>query len=156
MPQSLSNILIHLVFSTRERRRCFRMESWRDETAGYLTGVLQGEGCHVVRIGVVVDHVHVLFGLGRTSAVSDVVRKLKAGSTPWVKQQEWARQCPDFAQFHWQKGYGAFSVSESRANAVKGYIDNQAEHHKRATFQDEYRMFLSKHGITFDERYVWE
>ena len=92
----------------------------------------------------------------RTATVADVVAAAKRESTGWIVQQEWARGNADFAQFHWQGGYGVFSVSESKVDAVIKYIDNQMEHHKRVTFQDEYREFLKKHKVEFDEKYVWD
>jgi len=116
-----------------------------------LAGILNGLDCHPVLIGGVADHVHLLFGLSRTHAIADVTRELKTNSTNWLRAQG-----PRYNQFHWQAGYGAFSVSASKMPDVKTYIVTQHEHHRTITFQDEYRAFLGRHGITYDERYVWD
>jgi hypothetical protein len=100
--------------------------------------------------------VHVLYLQSRTTTIADVVGAVKRDSSDWIKDQIWARMNPDFAQFHWQNGYGVFSVSESRIEEVAAYIDVQMEHHHRTTFQDEYREFLRLHKVPFDERYVWD
>ena len=156
MPQSLARVVLHLVFSTKDRRRVFVVQEMRDAAAGYITGVLKNLDCPVVRIGVVIEHVHVLYLQARTETVADVVAAAKRESSVWIKDQPWARMNPNFAQFHWQNGYGVFSVSESSVDDVAKYIDGQMEHHKRVTFQDEYRAFLKRHNVPFDERYVWE
>jgi len=156
MPQSLARVVLHLVFSTKDRRRVFVVQEMRDASAGYITGVLKNLDCPVVRIGVVIEHVHVLYLQARTETVADVVAAAKRESSAWIKDQPWARMNPNFAQFHWQNGYGVFSVSESSVDDVAKYIDGQMEHHKRVTFQDEYRAFLKRHNVPFDERYVWE
>ena len=156
MPQSLARVVLHLVFSTKDRRRVFVVQEMRDAAAGYITGVLKNLDCPVIRIGVVIEHVHVLYLQARTETVADVVAAVKRESSAWIKNQPWARMNPNFAQFHWQNGYGVFSVSESSVDEVAKYIDGQMEHHKRVTFQDEYRAFLKRHNVPFDERYVWE
>ena len=156
MPQSLARVLLHLVFSTKDRRRAFLTDPMQRDTCRYMTGVLQGLDCPVVRINVVTEHAHVLHVMSRTRTIADVVGTVKRESSDWIKDQPWARGNADFAGFHWQKGYGVFSVSESNVPAVAEYIDGQVEHHRRVTFQDEYRRFLRRHGIAFDERYVWD
>jgi REP element-mobilizing transposase RayT len=156
VPQSLARIALHLTFSTKDRRRVFRTDEMRNHTAAYITGILQHMDCPLVRIAVAADHAHVLHLLSRTRPVADVVAAVKRDSSTWIKDQTWARGNADFAQFHWQNGYAAFSVSHSRIDAVAAYIDGQVEHHKRVTFQDEYRDLLRRHEITFDEKYVWE
>ena len=156
MPQSLSRVALHLVFSVKDRQRVFLTPEMREVTAGYITGILQHLECPVIRIGTVVEHVHVLYLQSRTQTVADVVGAVKRASSEWIKTQPWARVNADFAQFHWQGGYGVFSVSESRIEVVSRYIDGQMEHHKQVTFQDEYREFLQRHNVPFDERYVWD
>ncbi|MEI6972191.1 MAG: IS200/IS605 family transposase [bacterium] len=156
MSHSLCSVTLHLVFSTKDRRRVFRTQEMRDATSAYITGVMKHLGCPLIRIATVVDHVHVLYQQNRTAPISEVVGAVKRESSEWIKSQPWARLNADFAQFHWQGGYGIFSVSEARIGSASTYIDGQAEHHKRVTFQDEYRAFLKRHNITFDERYVWE
>lgn len=148
MPQSLARVLLHLIFSTKHRQSLIG-QAVEGELHRYLGGILRGLDCTPVQIGGADDHVHLLLGLGRTIAIADVVKELKVGSSHWAK----SNNLPEFA---WQAGYGAFSVSESKVNEVAAYIRNQREHHRRRTFQDEYREFLTRHGIEFDERYVWD
>lgn len=150
MPQSLSRVLVHLVFSTKNREPVFTPEV-RAELFPYLSVVLNNDGCPSLRVGGVADHVHMLFGLSRTRTQAQVVENVKTCSSKWVKTRG-----PALAQFHWQAGYGAFSVSPTEADAVIDYIDRQAEHHRSATFQDEYRTLLRRDGIDWDERYVWD
>ena len=156
MPQSLSQIYLHTIFSTKDRRRVFRTTEMRETTQAYLTGILKNLDCPVVRIKLVVDHLHVLYLCSRTKTVADVVGTIKRVSNTWIGEQPWSRGNADFAQFHWQNGYGVFSVSASKVDTVARYIENQEEHHKRSTFQDEYREFLVRHNAEFDERYVWD
>jgi len=156
MPQSLARVCLHLVFSVKDRRRVFVVEEMRATTVGYITGVLKNLDCPVIRIGVVTEHVHVLYLQARTKTIADVAAAVKRESSAWIKDQPWARMNPNFAQFHWQNGYGVFSVSESNVEDVAKYINGQMEHHKRVTFQDEYRAFLKRHNVEYDERYVWE
>jgi REP element-mobilizing transposase RayT len=150
MPQSLSNILIHLIWSTRDRRPCLD-PSTREKTHAFLAGVVRQCECEAYRVGGPTDHVHLAIRLSRTVSVADLVKGAKAASSKWLKTQS-----PDFADFSWQLGYGAFSVGMSQKEALLLYIDNQEEHHRTRSFQDEYRDFLSKYGIAFDERYVWD
>ena len=156
MPQSLARVSLHLVFSAKDRRRVFVVREMRDAMAGYITGILKNLDCPVIRIGVVTEHAHVLYLQSRKETIADVVAAVKRESNSWIKDQPWARINPNFAQFHWQNGYGVFSVSESSVEDVAQYIDGQMEHHQRVTFQDEYRAFLKRHNVPYDERYVWE
>jgi REP element-mobilizing transposase RayT len=148
MPQSLARVLVHLVFSTKNREPFITAEH-RERTFGYLGGALNGMDCPVVVVGGMPDHVHALFVLARTLAVSKVVEELKKESSKWAK----AHVHP---QFYWQSGYGAFSVSPSNEPQVRTYIETQEEHHKRTTYQDEFRTLLRKHEVEWDERYVWD
>lgn len=156
MPQSLARAIFHLVFSTVDRHRVFLLEKMRTETARYMAGVLANLECGAIRIGVATDHVHILHILSRTRTIADVAGTAKRESSEWIKEQPWARGNAGFSQFHWQKGYATFSVSESQVPSVADYIDGQLEHHSRVTFQDEYRGFLDKHKVSYDERYVWD
>ena len=151
MPQSLANVLIHLVFSTRHRRPFLRRPEHRDVMTGYLIGTLQNVRCPPVITNVLEDHVHILCNLHRTVAVAQLVEDLKTSSSARIKEEHRA-----LAGFHWQGGYGAFSVSQSRVETVKAYIHNQEERHRTKTFQEEFRLLLERHGIEYDERYVWE
>ena len=102
-------------------------------------------------IGGTADHVHILFSLGRVVRVADILEEVKSDSSKWIKNQG-----REFRNFHWQKGYGAFSIGQSQVPTLKRYIARQKDHHKRVTFKDEYRAFLKSYGIEYDERYVWD
>ena len=115
-----------------------------------MAGILQSQGCYAIQIGGIDDHIHALFGLSRTVTISDTVRTLKSESSKWVKA---THHVHDFA---WQSGYGAFSISRSHPESVIDYIANQAQHHKNLSFLDEFRSFLRKYDIPFDEQYVWD
>jgi REP element-mobilizing transposase RayT len=150
MAQSLARLHVHLIFSTKHRERRIT-GAVRDSLHAYLATVLQNLGCAPVLINSVEDHVHILFDLARTVSVSQAVEEVKKSSSKWIKTQG-----AEFAGFAWQAGYGAFAVSESNVPAVRDYIARQAEHHRQKTFQEEYRAFLERHGVAFDERYVWD
>lgn len=150
MSQSLSRLHIHLVFSTKGRAACLH-DDFRDAMHGYMATVLNNAGCPVALVNSVEDHVHILFELGRTVALSDAVKSVKTASSAWVKTKD-----TRLAEFAWQSGFGAFSVSESNTEAVRHYITTQREHHMRVSFQDEYRALLVKNGTAFDERFLCE
>jgi REP element-mobilizing transposase RayT len=150
MAQSLVTNLIHLIYSTKLRTPCLDA-TIRPSLYGYKAGILKHWESPAIIIGGTEDHVHVLFGLSKNQPLIKVVEELKKGSSKWLKTKG-----PQFHDFHWQNGYGAFSVSPSNAETVKRYIQNQEEHHRRRTFQEEYREFLKRHGIEFDERYIWD
>jgi REP element-mobilizing transposase RayT len=97
------------------------------------------------------DHVHVLFSFARVVTIADVVEEIKTSTSKWIKTKG-----QEFTNFHWQRGYGAFSIGQSNVASLKRYIRQQKEHHKRVTFQDEYRKFLKAYGIDYDEKYVWD
>ncbi|MBX9661027.1 MAG: IS200/IS605 family transposase [Nitrospiraceae bacterium] len=150
MPQSLARLHVHLIFSTKHRQRLVT-DPVRDSLHAYMATVLRNLDCAPVLINSVEDHVHILFELARTVSVSQAVEQVKKSSSKWIKTQG-----AEFAGFAWQAGYGAFAVSESNVPAVRDYIARQQEHHRRKSFQDEYRAFLERHGVAFDERYVWD
>lgn len=150
MPQSLARLHVHLVFSTKNREPIIT-DSVRPSLHAYMATVLQNLNCHPVLINSVEDHIHLLFELARTVSVSQAVEDVKKSSSKWIKEQG-----SQFRTFAWQSGYGVFAVSESNVNAVREYIANQREHHRKKTFQEEYRAFLERHRIPFDERYVWD
>jgi len=112
--------------------------------------------CPAVIVGSVIDHMHALFRLSRTVTVADAVGTLKKRTSAWIKEQKPEVKDPGLAKFAWQAGYGAFSVSASKVNDVRAYIAGQEAHHRRRGFQEEYREFLTRHGVAFDERYVWD
>lgn len=150
MPQSLSNILLHLIFSTKDRYPWLNGEI-RERTHAFLAGAVRECGCEAYRVGGVADHVHLAIRLSRTLSVADLVKEIKIASSKWLKEQD-----PAFNGFHWQQGYGIFSVGMSQKDALLHYIAHQEDHHHTQTFQDEYRAFLTKYGIEHDERYVWD
>jgi REP element-mobilizing transposase RayT len=150
MPQSLASLHLHLVFGTKNRHPWI-VDSVRPALHAYMATVLQNLGCAPVLINSVEDHIHLLFDLARTVAVSKVVEDVKKSSSKWLKSQG-----PSLSDFAWQAGYGVFAVSESNVETVRQYIANQREHHRVKTFQEEYRLFLERHRISFDERYVWD
>ena len=150
MAQSLANILIHIIFSTKSRRGFIGNDIAKDLHA-YIAGIARTLDSHVHEIGGVQDHVHVFLSLPRTLSVSQLIEEMKKGSSKWIKTKG------DFYRnFSWQAGYGAFSVSQSNYDALRKYIQNQEEHHKTVSFQDEFSLFLERYAIKFDERYVWD
>ncbi len=150
MSQSLVKNLIHLVYSTKDRRPLIT-ESVREGLFAYQAGIFKQWDSPALVIGGVEDHVHALFSLSKNYALKTIVEEVKKGSSKWIKTQG-----SSFQNFYWQTGYGAFSVSQSNVEAVMHYIETQAEHHKKLTFQDELRALFQRHGIAFDERYVWD
>ena len=150
MPQSLSYLLTHIVFSTKDRAPVLDV-TVRPALHAYLATVARNVDCECFRVGGVADHVHLAIRLSRTITMAQLIEELKTSSSKWLKTQS-----PALAAFAWQRGYGAFSVGPSDLNALLHYIDTQEEHHKTRTFQDEYRAFLKKYGIEYDERYVWD
>jgi REP element-mobilizing transposase RayT len=150
MPQSLAKIYVHLIFSTKNREPLLP-RSVQPDLHAYLGGILRDLESPIVEVNSEPDHVHVLFVLARTRALSDVVGQLKSGSSAWLKTKGAA-----FNGFHWQNGYGAFSVSQSGVDEVIEYIRRQHDHHQRVSFQDEFRAFLRRYEIEFDEGYVWD
>jgi putative transposase len=149
MPQSLSKVLVHLVFSTKHREPTIGPEV-RPRLHAYIVGVLENLGCPSIQTGGVEDHVHILCVLGRTITQADLVQEIKTSASRWMKAEGGV---PGFA---WQSGYGAFSLGESQAAAVRTYVRNQEEHHRKMTFQEEYRKLLERYKLAYDERYVWD
>ena len=150
MPQSLSSIPIHLIFSTKNRES-FITEAIEKELHPYMAKIFRELKSPSLTIGGTDDHVHILFSLGRTIEVAELVQELKTESSKWIKTKG-----QEFENFHWQRGYGAFSIGQSQVGTLKRYIARQRIHHQRVTFQDEYRKFLDSYGIAYDERYVWD
>jgi REP element-mobilizing transposase RayT len=150
MPQSLVSLNVHVVFSTKNREPFIDREL-APRLHGYVGGIVRKAGSVLLTIGGVADHVHLLVSLGRQTCIADLVRDVKSNSSGWVHET-----FPDRAKFAWQAGYGAFTVSRSVIERVKGYIANQEEHHKKETFQQEYLRFLAEHDLEYDERHVWD
>ena len=150
MPQSLSAVYVHLVFSTKERRPFLSDENMSEATHRYLGGISKQLECPPIIIGGVEDHVHLLARFGRTVTQAEWVKELKRVSNLWVKEQY------EISDFEWQGGYAVFSVSPSNLERVKSYITNQQEHHRKMNFQDELRKLLTRHRLEWDERYLWD
>jgi REP element-mobilizing transposase RayT len=150
MPQSLSLVVIHTIFSTKERRPLIDPAT-RPKLHAYLATVARNADCECYRVGGVADHVHLAVRLSRTLTIAQLVENLKTSSSKWLKTES-----SDLADFSWQRGYGCFSVGPTDLDSLCAYIDNQPEHHRTRTFQDELRMFLKKYGMEYNEAYVWD
>ena len=146
MPHSYTNNLLHVVFSTRERKSTIPTASFRELWA-VLAGIGKNHRLTVIKIGGMADHVHILFALPADITLSHAIQVIKANSSRWIRQR--------VPQFAWQEGYGAFSVSASAATAVKKYIENQVEHHKRRSFEEEFVALLKKSGVPYDPKFVF-
>lgn len=151
MAQSLARLWTHLIFSTKERYPFLSDPTIRADMHGYLAKVLRTHDCPTLVVGGCDDHVHALFTLSRNHSIAQIVKEIKRTSSAWIKTVE-----RRYSKFHWQAGYGAFSVSQSHIAQVQNYIMRQEQHHRRKTFQDEFRAFLKKYEIEYDERYVWD
>jgi putative transposase len=150
MPQSLSKLYIHIVFSTKYRQPLID-EQIENALYSYLGGICNRLECFPIKIGGHKDHVHILSNLSRKITVIKFLEELKSHSSKWIKTQHYR-----YGNFYWQGGYGVFSVSPQSVEIVKRYVESQHEHHKKTTFQDEHRRTLREHDIEFDERYVWD
>jgi len=148
MPQSLANILIHVIWSTKERRPLIA-DDVRAQLHGYMAGILKNIESPALIINSVSDHVHILCQLSKNIAACKLVEEAKKSSSKWMKEQ-------GVGDFAWQNGYGMFSVSQSNADAVREYIEQQAEHHKKRDFMTEFREFCRRYNVAIDERYVWD
>ena len=148
MPQSLSAVRLHVVFSTKDRIPYLEDEQIRAEAHAYLGGIAKRLDCPPIVIGGWTDHVHLLLNLGRTTSQADLIKELKLASSIFLKPK-----CPQFA---WQSGYAVFSVDPTNMDRTRNYIANQAQHHKEDSFQDEFRRLLEEHSLSWDERYIWD
>lgn len=152
MAQSLSKVVVHLVFSTKQRTPWLRDRTLRTGLYAYMATILRNNvDSPAILINGVEDHIHILFLQSRKFALMDIVQEVKTETSKWLKKQSLAS--PDFT---WQAGYGAFSVSELNVSKVRQYIGDQESHHERMTFQDEFRALCRRHGVEIDERYVWD
>lgn len=149
MAHTFTSLLTHVVFSTSERRP-FLSEAMRLDAHAYIGGILKQLRSLPIAIGGTSDHVHLLIRLPADVCVADCLCVVKANSSRWIKER-W----PERRLFSWQRGYGAFTVSESNRPAVIRYVQEQEQHHQRLSFQDEFLALLKKHGVDFDERYIW-
>jgi REP element-mobilizing transposase RayT len=150
MPQSLARLYVHLVFSTKHRARMLP-DAIRPELHAYMGGILNDQDCHPVCINTEPDHAHLLFELGRMVLLGTVVGQVKKGSTIWLRSR-----IHSIETFRWQAGYAAFSVGWRELDRVIRYIENQREHHRGLSFQDEFRSFCRDYRLEWDERYAWD
>ncbi len=150
MAQSLAKIYLHIIFSTKNRGDFIKTEI-ETELYRYIAGILKNLECTAIKIGGTSNHIHILNTFSRTITISKILELVKKDSSKWIKTKG-----NDFNKFYWQNGYGVFSVSQSRVNKVKTYIESQKEHHKKKMFKEEYREFLKEYNIEYDERYVWD
>jgi putative transposase len=150
VPQSLAKNLIHLVFSTRTREPLLA-EAVGEPLCAYAAGILRDLGSPAIATNAWRDHVHVLFNLSKNQALSQVVMEVKRATSKWLKTNG-----AEFANFHWQAGYGAFSIGESGVAEATAYIADQPRHHRRKGFEEELRALLKLYELEFDERYLWD
>ena len=150
MPQSLSQVILHIVFSTKDRCR-YLDDAICDRAYAFLATLCRDRGCDAYRVGGIDDHVHIICRLSRTITISKLIEDVKRESSKWMKTLG-----ADYTDFHWQRGYGAFSLSRSHLDQAIAYVANQAEHHREMSFQDEFRELLRRYGVEFDEKYVWD
>ena len=151
MPQSLSRLIVHIIFSTKGRQPFLADQSLRTEMHAVLGALCSKLDSPVIRVGGVADHVHIACHLGRTRAISDLIKEIKRESSKWIK----ARRRP-VPGFEWQSGYAAFSISPTHVDRLVEYINHQEEHHRKESFQDELRRILTNYQLEWDERYLWD
>jgi len=149
MPQSLSKVYVHITFSTKNRQPSIDVPLMQDLWA-YIGGLCRARDCNPLRVGGHNDHAHICCLLSKKITQVKLLEDIKKESSQWVKTRGF-----QYRDFYWQDGYGIFSVSPAETGEVVGYIDNQCEHHKKRTFQEEFLAFLKKYGVEYDERYLW-
>jgi len=150
MPESVSLVIVHVIFTTKDRHP-FIVSDMRPRLHAYLATVARNAGCEAYRVGGMAEHIHLALRLSRTITIADLVETLKTSSSKWVKTQS-----QSLVGFSWQRGYGCFSVGPMHLEALIRYIERQEEHHKKWTFEEEYRRFLNKYGLEYNEAYVWD
>ena len=150
MSQSLSDILLHIIFSTKDRCPII-LPDIEEELYRYISSITVSHDCPVIKIGGVSDHLHMLISFGRTVSISKLITEIKANSSRWIKTKD-----VKYSTFSWQRGYGAFSVARRNLDSVIKYINNQKEHHQKVSFKDEFLALLQQSKIKFDEKYLWD
>jgi REP element-mobilizing transposase RayT len=150
MAQSLSKVYVHITFSTKLRRNII-IEAIQESLFNYIGGICKGLECNPIRVGGHKNHIHILCLLSKKITQIKLLEEVKKQSSKWIKKQD-----DNFRNFYWQDGYGIFSVNPSEIDIVTNYINNQKEHHKKVTFEDEFRAFLKKYEVDYDEKYVWD
>ena len=150
MARTLIELYLHLVFSTKHRANIIQPEI-ESELHRYMAGIVANLESRCLAVNGTENHVHTLVSLGKTMAISNLVRELKKGSTWWLKRQGAVSR-----NFSWQDGYGGFSVGRSELPAVRLYIAAQKDHHRRVSYEEEFVALLDEHGVTYDARYLWD
>ena len=150
MPQSLAQIYVHLIFSTKDRAALIP-KSIRQDLCAYLGGVLRALDSPILCVAVQPDHIHIIYRQTKNLPLAKTVEKIKTSSSKWVKTKD-----EHLSSFHWQNGYAAFSVSASRLDSVRKYIEGQPKHHQTISFQDELRQYFAEYHVEYDEEYVWD
>jgi REP element-mobilizing transposase RayT len=150
MPQSLVRMLVHVVFSTKDRVDLITPEI-EDDLFGYINGIVKNNNSKLLLANGTSNHVHLLISLGKVLSISELVGDIKRDSSGWIKKQD-----SQFSKFYWQEGYGAFSVGQMEVDIVMKYIAGQKEHHKNKDYKTEFRGFLKKYNVEYDEKYVWD
>jgi REP element-mobilizing transposase RayT len=150
MANTYAQIHIHTIFSV-QNRNCIIDKLWKYELYKYITGIIQNQGHRVLAINGMPDHIHIFFGMRPVQSLSGLMQDIKGGSSKWINQNSFIR-----GHFTWQEGYGAFSYSRSDVGKVIEYIKNQEIHHLHKGFEEEYREFLIKFDIVYDERYIFK
>jgi REP element-mobilizing transposase RayT len=150
MPRSVSLILVHLIFSTKDRQPALS-DDIRPALFAYLATVIRNSGCECYRVGGVADHVHLAVRMGKEQTIAKLIEQVKSSSSKWLKTQS-----PGLRRFAWQRGYGAFSVGPTDIQALLRYIDEQEVHHRKHSFQDEFVAFLRKYGIDSEDAHLWD
>ncbi|MGH9940923.1 MAG: IS200/IS605 family transposase [Pyrinomonadaceae bacterium] len=149
MAQTLVSLLVHIVFSTKHREDLIT-PSVESHLYAYLGGIAKEQQGRLLAAGGITNHVHLLVSQSKTVALSDLLEEMKKSCSKWIKTQG-----PEFGRFHWQDGYGAFTIGASQVPAVRAYLARQKEHHRTQSFQDEFIALLGKYGVEYDERYLW-
>ena len=150
MAQTLTSLLVHIVFSTKHRADLITPEI-EPKLFAYIGGILNNEKSVLLASGGTMNHIHLLVSQSKTMALSDLVKDVKQGSSKWIKTQG-----REFASFHWQDGYGAFTIGKSQVETLRGYLAKQKVHHQKQSFEDELREALKNYEVEFDERYLWD
>jgi len=147
---TFTKLAYHIVFSTKYRHKIIQ-DSLQERLYEYIGGIIRAQNGHLIEIGGIEDHIHLLVNLAPTKAISDSIREIKSNTSKWANEH-----VKPNVRFEWQKGFGAFTVSCSQIESVRQYIQNQREHHKTRTFEEEYTAFLKSHNIAFERRYLFE
>jgi putative transposase len=150
MASTLTNLLFHVVFSTKGREPIIA-DRYRGRLYTYIGGIIRSVDAQSLSIGSMPDHIHLAIKIRSNQALSELVRKIKANSSKWINENRFCKK-----KFSWQNGYGGFSVSASQIHNVRNYIGNQAKHHKTKTFKEELIEILDKHGVNYDPKYLWD